>query len=126
MQFPLPKNVTNIRSFLEITGYYLIYIKDYAPLFELTKKDEPFVWTATRQKFAFEALRLRLAAAPILVRPDFTLPFILDVDWSLKGVGAVLSKKISRREHPVAYASCGLTPIQRKYHPMEGECYALI
>ena len=94
MQFPVPKNVTNIRSFLGITGYYRIYIRDYAiiavPLFELTKKEEPFVWTATRQN-AFEALRLKLATAPILIRPDFTLPFILDVDWSQKGVGAVLS-----------------------------------
>ena len=83
MQFPLPKTVTNIRSFLGITKYYRIYIRDYAhiatPLFELTKKEEPFAWTAARGN-AFETLRLRLAAAPILIRPDFTLPFILDVD----------------------------------------------
>jgi hypothetical protein len=48
------------------------------------------------------------------------------VDWSLKGVGAILSQKEGRKERVVAYASKGLTPVQKKFHPMEGECYALI
>jgi len=48
------------------------------------------------------------------------------VDWSTKGVGAILSQKEGRFEKVVAYASKGLTAVQRKFHPMEGECYALI
>jgi hypothetical protein len=48
------------------------------------------------------------------------------VDWSLKGVGAILSQKEGRKERVVAYANKGLTPVQKKFHPMEGECYALI
>ncbi len=48
------------------------------------------------------------------------------MDWSLKGVGAILSQKEGRKERVVAYANKGLTPVQKKFHPMEGECYALI
>jgi hypothetical protein len=64
--------------------------------------------------------------APILVRPDFKKPFCLDVDWLTKGVGAILSQREGRFEKVVVYASKGLTKVQRNFHPMEGECYALI
>jgi hypothetical protein len=95
------------------------------PLFELTKKDVAFVWNQDCQQ-AFDSLKRALVDAPILVRLDFKRPFCLDVDWSTKGVGAVLSQKEGRFEKVVVYASKGLTVAQRKFHPMEGECYALI
>ncbi len=44
----------------------------------------------------------------------------------MKKVGLVLSQKQNKHECVIAYASKGLTPSQRKFHPMEGECYALI
>ncbi len=75
---------------------------------------------------AFDALKLRLIEAPILVRPDFERPFILDVDWSIKRIGSILSHKQDKHECVIAYANKGLTPSQRKFHLMEGECYALI
>jgi len=47
-RFPVPTTVTNVRSFLGLTGYYRKYIKGYSKvaglLFELTKKDVVFVW----------------------------------------------------------------------------------
>jgi hypothetical protein len=94
-------------------------------LFELTKRDVAFVWDLGCQE-AFETLKGALVAAPILTRPDFNKPFCLDVDWSPKGVGAILSQKEGRMERVISYASKGLTSVQRKFHPMEGECYALI
>jgi len=129
LRFPEPKTVTNVRSFLGLTGYYRKYFRGYSrlasPLFELTKKDVAFVWNQDCQR-AFDALKRALVEAPILVRPDFEKPFCLDVDWSTKGVGAILSQREGRFEKVVAYASKGLTLVQRKFHPMEGECYALI
>jgi len=71
-------------------------------------------------------LKRALVDAPILVRLDFKRPFCLDVDWSTKGVGAILPQKEGRFEKVVVYAIKGLTMVQRKFHPMEGECYALI
>jgi len=48
LHFPQPRTVTNVRSFLGLTGYYRKYIRSYAqlaaPLFELTRKDVDFVW----------------------------------------------------------------------------------
>jgi hypothetical protein len=48
LHFPQPKTVTNVKSFLGLTGYYRKYVRDYArlaaPLFELTRKDVDFVW----------------------------------------------------------------------------------
>jgi hypothetical protein len=129
LRFPEPSMVTNVRSFLGLTEYYRKYIKEYSildvPLFELTKKDVPFVWNQDCQR-AFDALKRALVGAPILVRPDFKKPFCLDVDWSTKGVGAILSQKEDKFERVVAYASKGLTKVQKKFHPMEGECYVLI
>jgi hypothetical protein len=43
-------------------------------------------------------LKKKLVHAPILIVPYFTKPFILDVDWSTKGVGAVLSQRTRRNE----------------------------
>jgi hypothetical protein len=112
VHFPTLKTVTNIRSFLGLTGYYRNYVQGYSrlavPLFELIRKDVAFVWNVDCQR-AFEALKGALVAAPVLVRPDFKKPFCLDVDWSLKGVGAILSQKEGNVERMVAYASKGLT-----------------
>jgi len=41
-------------------------------------------------------------------------------------VGAILSQKDGKFERVIAYASKSLTEAQKKFHPMEGECYALI
>jgi len=129
LHFPTPKNVTSIRSFLGLTCYYQKYIKGYSslasPLFELTRKDAAFVWDVNCEQ-AYQALKVALVDAPVLTRPNFRRTFWLDVDWSPKGVGAILSQKEGKFEKVVAYASKSLTDAQRRFHPMEGECYALI
>jgi len=83
VQFPVPKIVTDVRSFLGLTGYYRTYVQGYSrlaiPLFELTRKDVAFVWDLGCQN-AFEALKGALVAAPVFIRPNFKKPFCLDVD----------------------------------------------
>jgi hypothetical protein len=74
--------------------YYKNFVRGYAkivvPLFDLTRKDQSFLWTPICQE-TFDVLKLMLIEAPILVRRDFERPFIFDVDWSIKGVGSILS-----------------------------------
>jgi hypothetical protein len=87
LHFPEPKIVTNIRSFLGLTGYYRNYVRGYSqlaiPLFKLTKKDVDFIWDVGCQH-AFQALKGALVDVPVLMRPDFKRPFCLYVDWSPK------------------------------------------
>ena len=58
------------------------------------KKSEltEFVWSKECQE-GFNALKHALTTAPVLAYPDYTQPFILETDASLKGLGAVLSQK---------------------------------
>ncbi len=92
--FPTPKTAMNVKAFMRLTGYYRRFIARYAkitePLFALTKKDYKFFWTPICQ-ITFIALKRILMEVPILVRPNFNKPFILNVDWFIKGVGAILS-----------------------------------
>ncbi len=71
-----------MRAFLGLTGYYTNFVRGYAkivmPFFDLTKKDQSFLWTHVCQR-AFDTFKFSLIEAPILVRPDFERPFIFDV-----------------------------------------------
>jgi hypothetical protein len=46
--WPIPKNLSQVRRFLGLAGFYRRFVKDFstiaAPLNELTKKGEPFSW----------------------------------------------------------------------------------
>ncbi|KAJ7986825.1 hypothetical protein DPEC_G00332410 [Dallia pectoralis] len=61
----------------------------------------------------FETLKIKLVTAPVLAYADFSLPFILEVEASYGGLGAVLSQEQSDKVRPVAYASRGLRPTER-------------
>ena len=62
----------------------------------------------------FDALKHALTTAPVLAYPDYTQPFILETDASLKGLGAVLSQKGKDGEvRIIAYASRSLRPSER-------------
>ena len=79
------------------------------------KKSEltEFVWSKECQE-GFDALKLSLATAPVLAYPDYTKPFILETDTSLKGLGAVLSQKGNDGEiRVIAYVSRSLHPSER-------------
>jgi hypothetical protein len=94
LHFPTPKTITSVRSFLGLTGCYRKYIRGYSrlagPLIELTRKDVAFMWDVGCQQ-AYQALKAALVDVPVLTRSDFRRTFWLDVDWSPKGVGAILS-----------------------------------
>ncbi|KAK1602098.1 hypothetical protein QYE76_017141 [Lolium multiflorum] len=81
--WPQPKTVTQVRSFLGLAGFYRRFVKDFgsiaAPLNELTKKDVPFVWGDAQQD-AFMILKDKLTHAPLLQLPDFNKTFELECD----------------------------------------------
>ncbi len=62
---------------------------------------------------SFEGLKGKLTTAPVLAYADFSIPFILEVDASNQGLGAVLSQENEGKVRPVAYASRSLRPTER-------------
>jgi hypothetical protein len=73
---------------------------------------------------AFDRLKKCFVEAPILSKFDFSRPFILDVDWYVKGVSVILSQKDGRIEMVIVYAI--LFDVQKRFHSMEGECYEVV
>ena len=67
VDWPVPRNVTEVRSFVGLASYYRNFVPNFsmiaAPLFDLTKKGVPFVWDE-RCKKAFGLLKQRLTTAP--------------------------------------------------------------
>ncbi|KAJ0441335.1 putative nucleotidyltransferase, Ribonuclease H [Helianthus annuus] len=122
-QWPTPRNVKHIRSFLGLTGYYRCFIKNYAsiggPLTDLLRKDA-FSWNDTTLN-AFVTLKNLLSSTPILRLPDFSKPFTIETDASGTGIGAVLSQD----KHPLAYFSKKLCPRMQHASAYHREMYAI-
>ena len=72
--FPIPTDVSSLRSALGLFSYYRKFVKDFSriakPLNQLLKKDIPFEW-AEKQQNAFDRLKDKLQTSPILRYPDF-------------------------------------------------------
>ena len=125
MDWPQPKTVFEVRSFLGLAGYYRRFVKDFSkiavPLTELTRKGEPFVWTEKREQ-GFQELKKRLTTAPILALPEGTEGFSIYSDASHQGLGCVLMQN----GKVIAYASRQLKPHEKNYPTHDLELAAVI
>ena len=131
--WPIPKTSKEVHFFIGLASYYHRFIPNFTkwskPLNTLIvppahqakvrrgemKKSEltEFVWSKECQE-GFNALKHALTTAPVLAYPDYSQPFILETDASLKGLGAVLSQKGKDGEvRIIAYASQSLRPSER-------------
>ncbi|CAF2205227.1 unnamed protein product [Rotaria magnacalcarata] len=133
--FPQPTKIKDIQSFLGLTGYYRKFIKDYAKMAEplisqlrsQQKSKRPLnhiEWSDKCTK-AFEELKTALTQAPILQTPNFTEPFILEIDACDYGLGAILSQEYDNQLFVIAYASRTQTAAERNYFPTEKEALAI-
>jgi hypothetical protein len=92
----------------------------------LTKKDTPFEWTQDCTN-AIRKLKDIVKGDPVLMRPDHTKEFILEVDASQYALGAVLSQKNDKgRNQPVGYFSKTLIPAERNYDVYDRELLAIV
>ena len=124
----VPKTAKEVHSFLGLASYYCQFIPQFAkwvnPLHNLiqpvaTKKKcagvrilplpsnlPPFQWTPEHQE-SFEKLKEASTSALVLAYPDYSKPFILEMDVSLKGLGVVLLQEDSTGNLHVVHSQAG-------------------
>ncbi len=75
---------------------------------------------------AFEELKRRFTSAPILSIPDPERPFVVEVDTSEVGLGAILSQRgEDGKLHPCTFMSRRLSDAERNYHVGDLELLAV-
>nr|KYP73260.1 Retrovirus-related Pol polyprotein from transposon 17.6 [Cajanus cajan]KYP73264.1 Retrovirus-related Pol polyprotein from transposon 17.6 [Cajanus cajan] len=125
LQWECPRTVTNIKSFVGLAGYYRRFIEGFskivAPLTQLSRKEQPFIWTDAFEQ-SFDELKRRLTTSPVLVLPDSGEPFGVYCDASHQGLGCVLMQN----RKVVAYASRKLKNHERNYPTHDLELAAVV
>ncbi|XP_062088884.1 uncharacterized protein LOC133795448 [Humulus lupulus] len=102
-----PTNVSEVRSFLGLAGYYRRFVEGFSkiamPLTQLTRKNHKFEWTEACEK-SFQDLKQRLVSAPVLTIPSGSGGLVIYSDASKQGLGCVLIQN----GKVIAYASIQL------------------
>ncbi|GJU78750.1 reverse transcriptase domain-containing protein [Tanacetum coccineum] len=128
-KLPHPTSVKGIRSFLGHAGFYRRFIQDFSkiarPMTHLLEKDTPFIFSKECIE-SFNILKKKLTEAPILVAPDWDLPFEIMCDASDYAVGAVLGQRKTKHFQPIHYASKTMTDAQAHYTTTEKELLAVV
>nr|XP_009795131.1 PREDICTED: uncharacterized protein LOC104241873 [Nicotiana sylvestris] len=126
---PPPTFVKGVRSFLGHVGFYRRFIKDLSkianPMCKLLEKDAMFVFDEKCLK-SFEELKQRLTTTPIIVMPDWSLPFELMCNASGVAIGAMLGQRHNKVLHLVYYASKTLNGAQMNYTVTKQEFFAIV
>ncbi|GJY14032.1 reverse transcriptase domain-containing protein [Tanacetum coccineum] len=128
-KLPHPTTVKGVRSFLGHAGFYRRFIQDFSkiarPMTHLLEKETPFVFSKDCID-AFQTLKKKLTEAPILVVPDWNLPFELMCDASDFAIGVVLGQRKMKHFQPIHYASKTMTEAQIHYTTTEKEMLAVV
>ena len=126
---PPPKTTKDIRSFLGHAGFYRRFIKDFSkisrPLCTLLQKEMEFMFDEECMK-AFNTLKEALISTPIIVPPNWSIPFEIMCDASDYAVGAVLGQRMDKLPHAIYYASRTLNDAQLNYSTTEKELLAVV
>ncbi|GJV12770.1 reverse transcriptase domain-containing protein [Tanacetum coccineum] len=91
----------------------------------LLEKETPFIFS-TECREAFETLKKKLIEAPILVAPDWDLPFEIMCNASDFAIGAVVGQRKTKHFQPIHYASKTMTDAQAHYTTTEKELLAMV
>jgi len=128
-----PETKTQMKSFLGMCGVYRRFVADFAkrvkPPIALTSTKLPKRLPLPREEEskAFEELRGRLLAAPILALPRREGQYIVDVDASYEQLGCCLQKQQPDGEyHPIGFCSRALLPAERNYFATEIEALGVV
>nr|GEY94186.1 DNA-directed DNA polymerase [Tanacetum cinerariifolium] len=116
-KLPHLTTVKGIRSFLGHAGFYHRFFKDFSktarPMIRLLKKDTPFIFSQ-ECVVTFQTLKRNLTEAPILIAPDWDMPFELMCNASDFAIGAVLGQRQDKHFRPIHYAKFTFKVIDTK------------
>ncbi|GJS52230.1 reverse transcriptase domain-containing protein [Tanacetum coccineum] len=128
-KLPPHTTVKGIRSFLGHTGFYRRFIQEFSKvprlMTYLLEKETSFKFSKECME-SFKILKKKLFEAPILVAPDWDLPFEIMCDASDFAVGAVLGQQKNKYFQHIHYASKTLSDAQTHYTTMEKELLAVV
>jgi hypothetical protein len=152
LNWPVPKDITKVRGFLNLATYYKWFIKDFSkiatPLYRLTEgspqRCSGITWEGDQDQ-AFRELKKQLAVTIPLKHPKPFAPFVLNTDASGQSLGAVLqqdpngepvrldfslekySKTVKTKDlRPIAYESRKLSKTEQNYSAQEHELLAIV
>lgn len=130
-EWPQPTTVKELQRFIGFANFYRRCIRGFSqiavPLTSLIKKGTHKLRWDNAAEQAFIKLKAAFTSAPILKHPDPERPFIVEVDASDTGVGAILSQHFGQRPkmYPVAFYSKKLTPAEQNYDVGDRELLAI-
>lgn len=127
-KYTVPTNKDSVKRFVAFANYYRRFIPNFAslaaPLNKITRKKVNFVWDEECQK-SFENIKSELVSPRILQYPDFTKEFLITVDASKVGCGAILSQNFDGNDLPIYYASKAFSLSEQKKPTIEQELFAI-
>ncbi|KAK3513487.1 hypothetical protein QTP70_015506, partial [Hemibagrus guttatus] len=130
-EWPALATIKELQRFLGFANFYRRFIRSYssvaAPLTSLLRgKPKKLSWT-DQARAAFQRLKDCFTTGPILCHPDPDRPFVVEVDASSSGLGAVLSQRHGnpRKVHPCAFYSRKLTTAEVNYDVGNRELLAI-
>ncbi|CAA7270379.1 unnamed protein product [Cyclocybe aegerita] len=127
--WPKPRKVKDIQSFLGFTNFYRRFIYNYSdicvPLTQLTRKGVPFKFSDEAWE-SFNYLKKAFTTAPVLTQWIPDQPIILETDASDYALAAILSIELTNGEiHPVAFHSRTFNPTKLNYDVHDKELFAI-
>nr|GEY33385.1 hypothetical protein [Tanacetum cinerariifolium] len=128
-KLPHPTTVKGIRSFLSNAGFYWRFIQNFfkisRPMIHLQEKNTPFVFSKDCIQ-AFQTLKKKLTEAPILIAPNWDLPFELMCNVTDFAIGAVLGQRHEKHFKPIHYASKTMNDAETNYTTTEKEMLKVV
>jgi len=130
-EWPILENKMDVQAFLGFVNFYQRFIQDFLAkaraFFDLTHSEQVWTWSG-REQITFEDLKIAVTTALVLISPQNSEPFWIEVDSLDFATEAVLSQQsmIDGKWHPVAFYSKFLSSMEWNYEIHDKEMLAII